>query len=84
MQTAMLAAVYCFVAVAIETLGEEASSFFRDLGHRSVAVTSESCPLQSLLQQLNVAVQRGNVICMLGTVPASKKLDYVLFLQFSF
>ena len=59
--------------MAVETLGalgEEASTFFRDLGHRIKAVIAE-LSLQFLMQQLSVAAQRGNAACVLGTVPAS-------------
>jgi len=66
------------VPVAVESLGalgEEASNFFRNLGHRITSVTTEPRSFQFLMQWLSVAVQRGNAACMLGTVPASIGLD---------
>ena len=53
-------------------LGEEAFTFFRDLGHRIQAVTSEPRSFQFLIKQrLSVVIQCGNAECVLGTVPAS-------------
>ena len=78
-----LSAMYCFVPVAVETLGalgEEASAFFSELGHRIAAVTFEPRSHQFLLQRLSVAVQRGNAACVIGTVPASVKLDDICYL----
>ena len=76
-----LAAHYAFTPVAVETLGalgDEASVFFRDLGHRIAAVTSEPKSFQFLMQRLSVTVQRGNAACVLGTAPASLRLDELL------
>ena len=61
-----------------------ASAFFCDLGHRIAAVTSEPRSDQFVLQQLSVSVQRGNAACVLGTVSATKKLDDLFNLKFSF
>ena len=64
--------------VAVDTLGalgEEASTFFRDRGHRIQAVTSEPRSFQFLMQQLSVAVQPNNTACVLGTVSTSLGLD---------
>ena len=69
-----LGAMYRFTPIAVETigaLGEEASTFFRDLGRRITAVTTEPRSLQFLLQQLSVTIQRGNTACVLGNVPSS-------------
>ena len=78
-----LSAMYSFSPVAVESsgaLGEEASAFFRDLGHRIAAVSSEPRSLQFLLQRLSVAVQRGNAACVLGTVESSHGLDELFYL----
>ena len=69
--------------MAVETLGalgEDASIFFRDLGHRIAAVTLEPRSYQFLMQRLSVAVQRGNAACVLGTVPASFGLDEFFYI----
>ena len=73
-----LAVRYIFTAVAVETLGaigEEASVFFHDLGRRIAAVTAEPKSFQFMMQRLSVAVQRGNAVCILGTVSSSRGLD---------
>ena len=78
-----LAAMYRFTPIAVETigaLGEEASTFFRDLGRRITAVTSEPRSLQFLLQRLSVTIQRGNAACVLGTVPSSFGLDEFFYI----
>jgi len=78
-----LSALYSFMPVAVETLGalgEEAFAFFRDLGHRIAAVTSEPRSFQFLMQRLSVTVQRGNAACVLGTVPASLGLDELFYI----
>jgi len=60
---------------SLGALGEEASDFFRNLGHRITSATTEPRPFQCLMQRLSIAVQRGNAACELGTVPASIGLD---------
>jgi hypothetical protein len=65
-----LAAIYSFILVAVESLGalgEEATAFFRDVGHRIAAVSSEPKSFEYLMQRLSVTVQRGNAACVLGT-----------------
>ena len=69
--------------VAVETLGalgEEASTFFRDLEHRIAVVTTEPRSFQFLMQRPSVTVQRGNAACVLGTVPASLGLDELFYI----
>jgi hypothetical protein len=78
-----LSALYSFVPVAVETLGalgEEASAFFRNLGHRIASVTAEPRSFQFMMQRLSVAVQRGNAACVLGTVPAAIGLDELFYI----
>ena len=77
-----LASMYHFVHVAVKTLGslgEEASAFFCNLGNRIAAVSSEPRSSKFLLQRLSVAMQRGNASRVLGTVPATKKLDNLFY-----
>jgi hypothetical protein len=78
-----LAALYSFKPVAVETLGalgDEASSFFRDLGRRIAATTTEPRSFQFLMQRLSVTVQRGNAACIVGTVPTSRGLDDIFYI----
>jgi len=78
-----LAALYSFTPVAVETLGplgDEATIFFRDLGHRIASVTDEPRSFQFLMQRLSVTIQRGNAACVLGTVPTSRGLDEIFYI----
>jgi hypothetical protein len=78
-----LAALYSFTPVAVETLGplgDEATIFFRDLGHRIASVTDEPRSFQFLMQRLSVTIQRGNAACVLGTVPTSRGLDDIFYI----
>ena len=57
-----LSALYRFIPIAIETLGvpgDEALSFFHDLGQRIAVATAEPRSFQFLMQRLSVAIQRG-------------------------
>jgi hypothetical protein len=77
-----LASLYRFTPI-VETLGalgDEASTFFSDLGHRIASVTAEPQSKQFMMQRLSVALQRGNVACVLGTVPSSHGLDDLFYL----
>jgi hypothetical protein len=79
----MLAPLYSFMPVAVETLGaigEEAFAFLQDLGRRISAVTAEPRSFQFLMQRLSVTVQRGNAACILGTVPTSRGLDELFYI----
>jgi len=54
---------YCFVPLTVETLGalgEEAATFFRDIGRRIAVAAGEPRSPQFLFQRLNIAIQRGN------------------------
>ena len=78
-----LASLYRFTPIAVETLGalgDEASTFFGDLGRRIASVTAEPRSSQFLMQRLSVALQRGNAACVLGTVPSSHGLDDLFYL----
>ena len=65
-----LEASHLFIPVAVETLGvfgPEARSFIRELGRRLSEVTSEPLSHHHLVQQIAVAVQRGNTAAVLGS-----------------
>ena len=60
-----------FVPIAIETfgaLGEEATAFVNELGGRISRVTNEHRATDFLRQRVSVAVQRGNAVCVMGTM----------------
>ena len=78
-----LSPLYKFTQIAVITLGalgEEASAFPHDLGHRINAVTDEPRSFQFLMQRQSVTVQRGNAACIIGTVPKSLGLDSIFYL----
>ena len=66
-----LSSTYTFTPVAIETsgvFGPRTATFLKDLGHRLAQVTGDKKSTTYLLQRLSVAVQRGNVASVLGTI----------------
>jgi hypothetical protein len=81
-----LSPAFCFIPVAVETLGvlgEAAADFVHELGRRITAVTGEKRATEFLLQRLSVAIQRGNAASVLGTVDSSrsvKNVDVVYYL----
>jgi len=81
-----IALLYCFVPVAVETLGAfgvGATNFMHQLGPRIAAVTGERRSTDYLFQPLSVAIQRGNTAAVLGTMDlAADKLDAVFYLLF--
>ena len=61
-----------FVPVAIETtgvFGPEAQSFIKELANQVKSETKEEKARLYQIQQLSVAVQRGNAAAVLGTSP---------------
>jgi hypothetical protein len=80
-----LSVMYCFVPIAVETLGalgDDASDFLHQLGRRIANVTGERRATEFLLQRLSVAIQRGNAASVLGTVDSATdmNLDDVFYL----
>ncbi len=65
-----LSRTHHFVPVAIETsgaFGPDALDLFRDLGRRIRVITLEVKSCAYLIQQVSVAVQRGNALAVMGT-----------------
>ena len=65
---------YILEPVAIETLGgigDSTWAFLRTLSHRIQEQTGEKCSFAWLRQRLSIALQRGNVACILESVPDS-------------
>ena len=63
-----------FVAIAIETLGSwnvEGLNFIKELGRRITLLTLDPRETSYLLQQILVAVQRGNAAAFIGCFPKS-------------
>ena len=66
---ASLSPTFCFVPVAVETLGtlgDGADERMHDPGWRISEVTGERRATEFLLQRLSVAIQRGNAASVLG------------------
>ncbi len=60
-----------FAAVVVETtgaMGTDALDFFVDVGGRVSAVSNEAQSRSFILQQVSVALQRGNAASVLGTI----------------
>ena len=51
-----------------------------ELGTRIATATGEKRSKYFLFQAISMAIQRGNVISILGTTPDTKKLDEVFYL----
>jgi len=82
-----LAPSFCFMLVAVETLGAlgaGAVELLDELGRRITKSTGERRATEYLLQRLSVAIQRGNAASVLGTVGLesadTQKLDAVFYL----
>jgi hypothetical protein len=66
--------------IAVETLGAwgpDGLRFVREVGVRLAIATGEKRSGTFLLQRMSLAVQRGNVAAILGTLPPGLELDEV-------
>ena len=76
-----LAVYYTFVPIAIETLGSmglEAKTFLLELGQRLRQQTGEPRSTSFLLQRISMAIQKGNAIAIMGSIPQGKVLGELL------
>ena len=76
---------YIFVPVAIETggpRGNEGLFFIKEIRRRLAEISGEAKSTSFLIQRISMAVQRGNVASILGTLPAGKELEEIFSLQF--
>jgi len=74
---------FLFVPIAVETSGVWASEglrLVREIGRRIFTVTGEVRAAQFLTQRMSIAIQRGNVAAVLGTLPPGKGLDEIFSL----
>ncbi|XP_021962574.1 uncharacterized protein LOC110858198 [Folsomia candida] len=74
---------FLFVPVAVETTGvwgKEGLSLIKEIGTRITALTDEKRATNFLIQRISIAVQRGNVAAILGSLPAGRELDKVFYL----
>lgn len=74
---------HLFSPIAIETKGpwgKETTCFLHELASRLRNTTKEDKAGQYLFERVSIAVQRGNAISVLGTLPDSKKLDSIYYI----
>ena len=67
----------------VETLGtwgQGACKLIHEVGKRIQAVTGEMRSTMYLKQAISMAVQRGNVISVLATLPSTRELDEIFYL----
>ena len=74
---------YHFVPVAVETSGvwgKEGLTFVRQIGQRISSLSGELKSTCFLLQRVSIAIQRGNVASVLGTLPPGRELLEIFYL----
>jgi len=75
-----LGGAYIFAPIAVETTGawvKDSLRLVEEIGRRIAEASGEKRSTSFLLQRLSIAVQRGNVAAVLGTLPAGKELEEV-------
>jgi hypothetical protein len=55
-------------------------SFIKTIGKKIFASTDEPKSTSYLIQRISLAVQRGNAVSIIGTIPSSRSLDEVFYL----
>ena len=68
-----------FLPVSIETsgsLGPKTRDFLKELGYRLRQATGEINSSSYLLQRLSIAVQRGNMASVMGSIGHSTDMDF--------
>ena len=78
-----LTANYSVIPVAMETLGSwgpQGLKFIKEIGSRIAEATGEKRSKYFIFQAISMAVQRGNVSSILGTIPDAKKMEEVFYL----
>ena len=74
---------FIFVPVASETtgvFGKIRLKLLKQIGSKITEVTKEKRATSYLFQRISVAIQRGNVASILGTLPPSKNLNEIFYL----
>ena len=67
----------------METLGSwgpQGLKFIKEIGSRIAEATGEKRSKYFIFQAISMAVQRGNVSSILGTIPDAKKMEEVFYL----
>lgn len=71
------------IPVATETsgvIGKIGLDFIKNIGSKIAEVTNEKRSTSYLIQRISVAIQKGNVASILGTIPPSKNLSKIFHL----
>ena len=71
---------YYVVPIAHETMGSwapDSLKFMKDLGSRISEATGEKRAKSFLFQSLSMNLQRGNALCVMGTVSHHRKLEEI-------
>ena len=74
-----LSSNHIFTPISIETsgsLGPKTHDFLKELGYRLRQVTGEINSSSYLLQRLSIAVQRGNMASVMGSIGHSADMDF--------
>ena len=69
---------YHFVPVGTETygaFGPEGLKLLKRIGQKIGEVTGEKCSTTFLLQNISMAIQRANAVCVMGTAPTTTGLE---------
>ena len=72
--------MYHFVPVGIKTYGAygpQGIKLVKQIGKKIQDATGEKLSTFYLLQNISMAIQRGNAACIIGTVPVSEGLEEV-------
>ena len=73
-----LCSSYIVMPVAMETMGawgQQGLKFVKEIGERIATATGDKRATFFLFQAISMAVQRGNVASIAGSIPKSKSLD---------
>ena len=71
---------YYVVPIAQETMGSwapDSLKFMKDLGSRVSEATGEKRAKSFLFQSMSMNLQRGNALCVMGTVAHHRKLEEI-------
>ncbi|KAJ4428046.1 hypothetical protein ANN_24060 [Periplaneta americana] len=74
---------YIFVPFAVETFGpwsHDAKVLVSQIGQILISITGDRRCTTYLRQRLSIAIQRGNAMSVLGTLPESSPLDELFLL----
>ena len=75
------ATYHTFIPIAIETLGPmgpQAKLFLLELGRRLKQQTGEPRSMSYLLQRISMAIQKGNAVAVMGSLPRGRDLYELL------